>query len=133
MHLMFEKDYNYMPLTYKYPIQLNDFEKDYEDITEISAADLNLFGQTKEIKKNLQEAFDKSTYEEQQKMLKKLNEMDSALTEGINLKPNPDEEKEEDQELEATLKKAQERNDEHEAEKKARMRKAPLPPNERDW
>ena len=41
--------------------------------------------------------------------------------------------KEEDQELEATLKKAQERNDEHEAEKKARMRKAPLPPNERDW
>ena len=40
---------------------------------------------------------------------------------------------EEDQELEATLKKAQERNDEHEADKKARMRKAPLPPNERDW
>lgn len=38
-----------------------------------------------------------------------------------------------DQEVEATLKKAQERNDEHEAEKKARMRKAPLPPNERDW
>ena len=45
----------------------------------------------------------------------------------------PEEEKEEDQELEATLKKAQERNDEHEAEKKARMRKQPLPPNERDW
>ena len=43
------------------------------------------------------------------------------------------EEKKEDPELEATLKKAQERNDEHEAEKKARMRKAPLPPNERDW
>ena len=42
-------------------------------------------------------------------------------------------EKPEDQELEAILKKAQERNDEHEAEKKARMRKAPLPPNERDW
>ena len=42
-------------------------------------------------------------------------------------------EKKEDQELEATLKKAQERNDEHEAEKKARMRKVPLPPNERDW
>ncbi len=45
-----------------------------------------------------------------------------------------DEKREEkDQELEAVLKKAQERNDEHEAEKKARMRKAPLPPNERDW
>lgn len=47
-----------------------------------------------------------------------------------------DDEKEEpkdDKEIEALLKKAQERNDEHEAEKKARMRKAPLPPNERDW
>ena len=43
------------------------------------------------------------------------------------------EENQEEQEIEATLKKAQERNDEHEAEKKARMRKAPLPPNERDW
>ena len=43
------------------------------------------------------------------------------------------EENKQDQEVEAMLKKAQERNDEHEAEKKARMRKAPLPPNERDW
>lgn len=38
-----------------------------------------------------------------------------------------------EKEIEALLRKAQERNDEHEAEKKARMRKAPLPPNERDW
>ena len=43
------------------------------------------------------------------------------------------EEKKGDKEVEAILKKAQERNDEHEADKKARMRKAPLPPNERDW
>ena len=43
------------------------------------------------------------------------------------------EESQEDKEVEALLQKAQERNDEHEAEKKARMRKAPLPPNERDW
>ena len=42
-------------------------------------------------------------------------------------------EPEEDKEIEDILKKAQERNDEHEADKKARMRKAPLPPNERDW
>ena len=49
--------------------------------------------------------------------------------------PSQDDEtqSEEDQELEATLKKAQERNDEHEADKKARMRKVPLPPNARDW
>ena len=39
----------------------------------------------------------------------------------------------EEREVEALLKKAQERSDEHEAEKKARMRKAKLPPNERDW
>lgn len=38
-----------------------------------------------------------------------------------------------DREIEALLRKAQERNDEHEAEKKARSRKAPLRPNERDW
>lgn len=38
-----------------------------------------------------------------------------------------------DDPVEAILKKAEERNDEHEADKKARMRKAPLPPNERDW
>lgn len=37
------------------------------------------------------------------------------------------------EELEALLKKAEERNEEHEADKKARSRKAPLPPNERDW
>lgn len=38
-----------------------------------------------------------------------------------------------EREIEAILKKAQERNDEHEAEKRARMRKAPLRPDERDW
>ena len=47
---------------------------------------------------------------------------------------DPGEEKDEpDPEVEAVLQKAQERNSEHEADKKARMRKAPLPPNERDW
>lgn len=44
-----------------------------------------------------------------------------------------DEQSEDDREIEAILRKAQERSDEHEADKKARMRKAPLPPNERDW
>lgn len=38
-----------------------------------------------------------------------------------------------DRETQAVLKKAQERSDEHEAEKKARMRRLRLPPNERDW
>ncbi|MCQ2388794.1 MAG: hypothetical protein MJ138_03695 [Kiritimatiellae bacterium] len=39
----------------------------------------------------------------------------------------------EDQDVEDVLRKAQERSDEHENEKKARMRNVPLPPNERDW
>ncbi len=47
--------------------------------------------------------------------------------------PSEPEEPKEDPAVESVLKKAQERNDEHEAEKKARMRKAKLPPNERDW
>lgn len=44
-----------------------------------------------------------------------------------------EEESKDDAEVEAILKKAQERTDEHEADKKARMRKMQLPPNERDW
>ena len=44
-----------------------------------------------------------------------------------------EDEKPDDREVDAVLMKAQERNDEHEAEKLRRMRKAPLPPNERDW
>ena len=47
-----------------------------------------------------------------------------------------DEEKKEqpkDEEVEALLQKAQDRNDQHENEKKARMKKVPLSPNERDW
>ncbi len=39
----------------------------------------------------------------------------------------------EDREVDSVLRKAQERSDEHEAEKRTRMRKAPLPPNARDW
>ncbi len=39
----------------------------------------------------------------------------------------------EDQAVEDVLRKAQERSDEHENAKKARMRNVPLPPNERDW
>jgi hypothetical protein len=38
-----------------------------------------------------------------------------------------------DREVEALLQKAQERSEAHENEKKARMRKAPLAPNARDW
>lgn len=44
-----------------------------------------------------------------------------------------DESSKEDEEIEAVLNRAKERNDEYESEKKLRMRKAPLPPNQRDW
>ncbi len=43
------------------------------------------------------------------------------------------EEPKDQKEIEDLLRKAQERSDEHENEKKARMNKAPLAPNERDW
>ena len=43
------------------------------------------------------------------------------------------EEQKDDRQVEDMLRKAQERSDQHEADKKARMRKAPLPANERDW
>ena len=38
-----------------------------------------------------------------------------------------------EKEIENVLKKAQERSDEHEAQKKAREMRRRLPPNERDW
>ena len=50
---------------------------------------------------------------------------------------SPKEEKtepsQEQKDVESLLRKAQERSDEHENEKKARMNKSRLPPNERDW
>jgi len=67
------------------------------------------------------------------------NESDQQQDQDPNEQPHDEQQadddagKERDEALEAVLKKAQERNDEHEAEKKARMRKAPLSPNERDW
>ena len=42
-------------------------------------------------------------------------------------------EKKDDKQVEDILRRAQERSDQHEADKKARMNKAPLPSNERDW
>ena len=55
-----------------------------------------------------------------------------------NDQPQQDEESaaqepKEDPETESILKRAQERTDEHEAQKKARMRNLPSRPNERDW
>jgi hypothetical protein len=61
------------------------------------------------------------------------NEQDKQDEQQDEDKGGQEEQDKEDQQVEAVLKKAQERNDEHEAEKKARMRKTQLPPNERDW
>ena len=46
---------------------------------------------------------------------------------------NEEEKSEDDKQVEDLLKKAQERTDEHEEDKRRRMRRATLPPNERDW
>jgi hypothetical protein len=50
-----------------------------------------------------------------------------------NKQSESQEEKKDDQQVEDLLRRAQERSDQHEADKKARMNKAPLPSNERDW
>jgi cobalamin biosynthesis protein CobT len=47
--------------------------------------------------------------------------------------PESAREEKDDGQVEDMIRKAQERSDEHDAEKKARMKNAPLPPNERDW
>ena len=44
-----------------------------------------------------------------------------------------EQEKKNDDQVEDLLRRAQERSDQHDADKKARMKKAPLPANERDW
>jgi hypothetical protein len=86
----------------------------------------------KQDKKQQEENKDNNQQQEQQNRQEQQNEERSE--EEKDESAGQDEKQEEkDQELEAVLKKAQERNDEHEAEKKARMRKAPLPPNEKDW
>ena len=48
-------------------------------------------------------------------------------------KPAADDRNKDDQQVEDMLRKAQERSDQHDEDKKARMKKAPLPANERDW
>ena len=44
-----------------------------------------------------------------------------------------EQEKKNDEQVEDVLRRVQERSDQHEADKKARMKKSPLPANERDW
>ena len=111
------------------------------EIRELLPKDSNQNGQGQN-NQNQQNQDQQNKKDNQQQDQQKQDESDQKQDQDPNQRQNqdeqddqnqPEEENEEDQELEATLRKAQERNDEHEAEKKARMRKAPLPPNERDW
>ena len=83
-----------------------------------------------------QENKDDSGKENENQPEEKQGDMDEAPPEEEKEGSGEEEKSEptaDEKEIDALLRKAQERNDEHEAEKKARMRKAPLPPNERDW
>ena len=115
-----------------------------DQIRELLPKDNNQNGQGQNNQQNQQDQDQNKNQDQnqqQQQDQQKQDESDQKQDQDPNQQDQQDEkdqqeqtgEEEEDQELEATLKKAQERNDEHEAEKKARMRKAPLPPNERDW
>ena len=82
---------------------------------------------------NQQNQNQQQNQDQQQQQDEQQDQGDDKNDDNKNEPDEGDQQDAEDQEVEAVLKKAQERSDEHEAEKKARMRKAPLPPNERDW
>ena len=110
------------------------------EIRELLPKDNNSGGQSQQ-NQDQQQKNDQNQQKNQQNQDQQQQQQDQQQSEDENKdddkdKEEPDEgdqQDSEDQEVEAVLKKAQERSDEHEAEKKARMRKAPLPPNERDW
>ena len=98
------------------------------EIRELLPKDPNGGGQNQQQQqKNDQQQGQQQQQDEQQ------DQGDDKNDDNKNEPDEGDQQDAEDQEVEAVLKKAQERSDEHEAEKKARMRRAPLPPNERDW
>jgi tetratricopeptide (TPR) repeat protein len=121
-------------------------QQDYEAALNAFRESLKLNADDQETKRNYvltKRIVDQKRHAEQQQQQnnqdQQQQQQDQQQSEGEDDKDKdePDEgddrQDSEDQEVEAVLKKAQERSDEHEAEKKARMRKAPLPPNERDW
>ena len=110
------------------------------EIRELLPKDPNGGGQNQQQqqKNNQQQNQNQQNQNQQQNQDQQQQNQDQQQPEGEDdkNKDEPDEgdqQDAEDQEVEAVLKKAQERSDEHEAEKKARMRRVPLPPNERDW
>lgn len=108
------------------------------EIRELLPKDQNGGGQQQQKNDQNQQQNQQNQDQQQNQQNQQDQQQDQQQSEGEDdkNKDEPDEgdqQDTEDQEVEAVLKKAQERSDEHEAEKKARMRKAPLPPNERDW
>ena len=107
------------------------------EIRELLPKDQNGGGQQQQKNdQNQQQNQNQQNQQDQQQQNQDQQQSEDENKDNDKDKDEPDEgdqQDSEDQEVEAVLKKAQERSDEHEAEKKARMRKAPLPPNERDW
>ena len=108
------------------------------EIRELLPKDPNGGGQNQQQQQKNDQQQNQNQQQQQQNQDQQQQNQDQQQSEGEDdkNKDEPDEgdqQDTEDQEVEAVLKKAQERSDEHEAEKKARMRRAPLPPNERDW
>ena len=106
------------------------------EIRELLPKDQNGGGQQQQKNDQNQQQNQNQQNQDQQQQQQDQQQSEDENKDNDKDKDEPDEgdqQDSEDQEVEAVLKKAQERSDEHEAEKKARMRKAPLPPNERDW
>ena len=83
--------------------------------------------------RNQQERENRERRAEIQRYEARLNKKEELLEERAAQFEKGEKELEDQKEAEELSRKALERSDEHEAEKKARMRKMPLSPNERDW
>lgn len=88
-------------------------------------------GQNKDDKDNSSE--DKADRKKDNRSENEESEKNDRENEANERKGEAREKESEMKEIEALLKRAQERSDEHEADKKARMRSMRLPSNERDW
>ncbi len=76
---------------------------------------------------------DQKKQDQQQDQQKNDQKQDQDQQEEKKEQKEQQEEPKDQKDVEALLRKVQERSDEHENEKKMRMRKAPLSPNDRDW
>ena len=101
----------------------NQDRQNHENQTQSNSQDKN---KDKDNQTNQQQNQDQSRQQEQQ-------ENEDERKEQKEKPSDAKEHEKKDEQVEDVLRRAQERSDQHDADKKARMKKSPLPANERDW